>query len=238
MLCFFYSFNHSVLASSAETLRTLHSHWNTDFFFLKFQNYFTNWRQGHIKCSFKGVSCSYLLFWGLLHARTHSNNQLMASFMNDTGAHWKHNGKWILLLKLLFVPSAVDRDKNKKFAHLDTDSPVFQTPPCSRDKVKTIRFYPRTQGQSGVSHWLDFLTKWTPCSGNRRWAAGGTWTWTCVRWPDGSSVSGRPDAPWWTVCGCSLSLRRRLAKRREEKLMMKLQRERAAVSLKFRFITV
>lgn len=33
------------------------------------------------------------------------------------------------------------------------------------------------------------LTRWTLCSGSRRWADAGTSTWTCAHWPGGSCAS-------------------------------------------------
>lgn len=79
----------------------------------------------------------------------------------------------------------------KTSTHPGTGNPAFQTHPCGQrgNTGASIRRPMQTRcGQQGHVP-ITILTRWTLCSGSRRWADAGTSTWTCARWPGGSCAS-------------------------------------------------
>lgn len=68
--------------------------------------------------------------------------------------------------------------------------------PVDREEIQVLPLGGpcRQRTDSGNLHPPSILTRWTLCSGSRRWADAGTSTWTCARWPGGSCASRPPAA--------------------------------------------
>lgn len=85
---------------------------------------------------------SYLLFGWLLHAWTHSDDLLVASFVNHTGTHWEKQQPPEVKLVIWRSRNCDKRQKDKiRSAHPGTGSPAFQKHPYKqRQRDHQIQF--------------------------------------------------------------------------------------------------